>query len=200
LDARQSNKCLQIADCSPGGGLFGVYHRRLLCCILFDMNKNRIGWIAGVALFFALVTSTLTAADAPQRGQYDEDVLREARAIFNRIMSPFCPGQTLANCGSGAAEVLRSQIRQRLADGETPDEIIESIVAKYGESVRAEPPARGFARLAWIGPFALLAVGIVMVVIYLRRHTARKAARVEPRGIDPEMRARVEEELKAHRG
>jgi len=148
----------------------------------------------------AFAVGAVVTASAQQPGKYDQEVLREARGIFNRIMSPFCPGQTLSNCGSGDANLLRSQIRQRLADGETPDEIIDSIVEKYGVSVLAEPPKEGFARLAWIGPFALLAVGLVMVVVYLRRHTAREDDVEEPGEIDPDARARVEAELKTHRG
>lgn len=161
---------------------------------------NRINWALRVCLLLAGVSVIAPAADASQGPQYDQEVLREARGIFNRVMSPFCPGQTLSNCGSGAADVLRGQIRQRLADGETADEIMASLVEKYGVKVLAEPPKRGFASLVWIGPIVLLVVGAIMVVVYLRRHTAHQSQSADAGEIDPAVKARVEEELAYHRG
>lgn len=149
-----------------------------------------------VTLALQLVLCATTAAQA-ERSPYDEDVLREARQVYNQIMSPFCPGQTLANCGSGAAETLRAQIRERIAAGESVESIIQSLVEEYGEDVRAEPPKSGFASLVWLGPMFLLLAGAVVIAVYVRRNTSSGAAGAG-RG-DTEVRARVEEELKTHR-
>lgn len=161
------------------------------------MKVKRALWILVVT---AGLLSLNTAGAGQERSPHDEGVLREARHIYNQIMSPYCPGQSLANCSSGAAEVLRVRIRERLANGETSEAIIASLVDEFGESVLAEPPNRGFARLAWIGPFAILAVGVVLVLVYLRRHTARSGTTDGKGEIDPAMRARVEDELRTHRG
>jgi cytochrome c-type biogenesis protein CcmH len=151
-------------------------------------------------LLLYLVSFALGVGSAhAQRSPYDEDVLREARAVYSQIMSPYCPGQNLANCGSGAAEVLRQEIRERLAAGETQEAIIASLIERFGESVLAAPPNKGLGRLAWIGPFAILLVGAILVVVYLKRHTARETEPHETSEIDPEVRARVEAELKSHR-
>jgi cytochrome c-type biogenesis protein CcmH len=75
-----------------------------------------------------------------------------------------------------------------------------SLVEKYGVKVLAEPPKKGFASLVWIGPFVLLAVGAMMVVVYLRRHTAHQSQSADAAEIDPAVKARVEDELASHRG
>jgi cytochrome c-type biogenesis protein CcmH len=164
--------------------------------VKYILTAERALWIL---LIIAVTFAPSTGAAAPERSPHDEDVLREARNIYNQIMSPYCPGQSLANCGSGAAEVLRAQIRDRLADGDSSEEIIASLVEEFGESVMAAPPNRGFARLAWIGPFAILLAGLVLVVVYLRRHTARLEKTDGQNEIDSVLRARVEDELKTHR-
>jgi cytochrome c-type biogenesis protein CcmH len=130
-----------------------------------------------------------------ERSSYDEDVLREARQVYNQIMSPYCPGQTLANCGSGQAEILRSKIRERIAAGESVESIVQSLVDEFGEDVRAEPPKSGFASLVWLGPILLLLAGAVVIVFYVRRNTAAPDAG-KPASGDPVVRSRVEEELK----
>lgn len=63
------------------------------------------------------------------------DVTRATR-LFSSLMSPFCPGLTLANCPSVYAETLRVSVRDRLAAGEHPDSVVESLVAAFGERVR----------------------------------------------------------------
>lgn len=160
---------------------------------------NRFNLALSVFLLMTVVFAMVPDSGNAELPQYDQKVLREARSIFNRVMSPFCPGQSLANCGSGAAEVLRSEIRQRLADGETAEEIMASVVERYGVKVLAEPPKKGFASLVWIGPFALLLVGAIIIVVYVRRHTSRRGVGDEAVEIDPALKARVEEELASHR-
>jgi cytochrome c-type biogenesis protein CcmH len=161
---------------------------------------TNIGRITPIILVALTVLGTLctTASAQTARSPYDEDVLREARQVYNQIMSPFCPGQTLSNCGSGAAETLRVQIRERIAAGESVESIIESLIAQYGVEVKAEPPKSGFASLVWLGPIFLLLAGAVVIAVYVRRNTATDVgggSESDGSGV----RARVEEELKTHR-
>lgn len=157
--------------------------------------------IKPIVLLTVLTTAVQLGGAAVAIGQsmrspYDEDVLREARSVYKQIMSPFCPGQTLENCGSGAAEVLRGRIRERIAAGETADEIIQSLIEEYGEEVKAEPPKSGFASLVWLGPIFLLIAGAVVIAVYVRRNTGGVGG---AGGGDTVVRARVESELKSHR-
>jgi cytochrome c-type biogenesis protein CcmH len=57
----------------------------------------------------------------------------------------------------------------RLDSGKTPDQVIASFVAQYGESVLMEPPKHGFNWMAYIMPFAGLAVGLGIVGALMRR-------------------------------
>jgi cytochrome c-type biogenesis protein CcmH len=160
------------------------------------MTKGRLTY--PIALVFAVVVVwPVIASGQSERSPYDEDVLREARAVYKQIMSPYCPGQTLENCGSGAAEILRGKIRDRIAAGETADEIIQSLIEEFGDGVMAEPPKSGFASLVWLGPIFLLISGAFVIAVYVKRNTASgRGGALEG---DTGVRARVEEELKTHR-
>src|SRR4030095_10524043 len=61
------------------------------------------------------------------------------------LMSPACPGRTLLNCTSGQAEQWREVIRQKLAQGETKEQILQYFIALRGEEILAAPPQRGSA-------------------------------------------------------
>ena len=140
------------------------------------------------------------AAVFSQQAGYDADILKQARQIYNEIMSPYCPGKTLSNCSSGAAENLRQNIRDRLAEGETPEMIMESLVEEFGESVLASPPNEGVGRLAWLAPFVAIAFGLAVVVVVVRRYVHHTQPDGDTSAPDPGLRARVEEELKSHQG
>jgi cytochrome c-type biogenesis protein CcmH len=132
------------------------------------------------------------AALAQQPGVVDD----EARHLYMELMSPFCPGLSLAACQSSSAAELREEIRERLAAGETKQEIIDSIVERYGEGVLATPPNKGFGRFAWLAPIGVGLFGLVLVMILLRYFARARARRpAEPPAIDPAMRERIEREV-----
>lgn len=102
----------------------------------------------------------------------DSRVSAEAYRVAREIMSPFCPGMTLAECPSGKAADLRREITVRLGAGESRAVIVERLVERYGEQVRGEPAARGIALSLWIVPAV---VGLVLIGT-LRMTTGRRTA------------------------
>ena len=151
-------------------------------------------------IIITVLALMLPAAVFSQQSGYDADLLKQARQIYNEIMSPYCPGKTLSNCSSGAAELLRVNIRERLAEGEPPEMIMASLVEEFGESVRASPPNEGVGRLAWVTPFVALTFGLLVILIVVRRYLGHKKPGTQKSDPDPGLRARVEEELKTHQG
>jgi cytochrome c-type biogenesis protein CcmH len=129
--------------------------------------------------------------------RYSPEVEKEAHSIANLLMSPFCPGQSLYACRSPQAEALRNDIRERLANGEEREAIIESLVEEYGTSILAQPPHEGFARLAWWAPVLVLLLGTGVVVTVLRRYTSRPSERkaTPPGEVDPAIASRVQKDL-----
>lgn len=126
--------------------------------------------------------------------------LTRATQLYGSLMSPFCPGLTLATCPSAQAETLRVWIRTRLEEGESADAIVEALVATYGEGIRAAPRARGLGLALWLLPVASLLVGGIGLLWWLRAHaaTAREAAgqadRVPALTLTAAERARLEAE------
>ena len=126
----------------------------------------RVGfWIAPwlLAAFLLPVPSALA--------QGDEDVARRAHAFARGVMSPYCPGRSLADCPSPDAALLRQQIRMRLAAGAPEDEVLAELTRRYGDILRPIPEGT----LPWLGPIVLLAAGLgVLVVVLLRLSGGRR--------------------------
>lgn len=96
--------------------------------------------------------------------------------IASQLMCPVCTGQTVAESNSPLAQQMRDQIRERLLRGERHDQIIAYFVSQFGESVLAAPPKHGVGLALWLAPVAALAIGVFVMIRYLRRITRRPAS------------------------
>lgn len=94
-------------------------------------------------------------------------------ALYRDVMSPYCPGLTLASCPSPQADSLRKAIAVRFNGGESSEAIMTSLVAHYGPNVRGTPTLEGFGAAAFIAPILVLVGGGLIIMRWLRRNQQR---------------------------
>ena len=116
-----------------------------------------------------LVSVVVLGISALAWGQQWQDVAGE-------LMSPACPGRTLLNCTSSQAEQWRELIRQKLAKGESKEQILQYFVDISGEAILAAPPKKGFALTAWLLPLFVVINGAILILALTRRWAQRRAA------------------------
>jgi cytochrome c-type biogenesis protein CcmH len=93
---------------------------------------------------------------------------------------------------------MRHQIDTQLTAGKTNKEILASFVAQEGIKVLAEPPATGFNLAAYVMPGFALLVGFLIVGTFASRWTNKRRLTAGPATpVDPELKERIEKELKA---
>jgi cytochrome c-type biogenesis protein CcmH len=80
-----------------------------------------------------------------------------------------CQNESLASSRSGLAEDLRREVREQMKKGMTDQEIIDYLVSRYGDFVLFDPPMKSYTLLLWYGPFALLLLGLIGLVLQLRK-------------------------------
>jgi cytochrome c-type biogenesis protein CcmH len=103
-----------------------------------------------------------TGTDAPFANQQLADPALEAKArhLMGALRCIQCQGQSIADSDAPIAGAMRSEVRQRIAAGETPDAVRDWLISRYGEWVSFEPPAHGAGLILWLAPFVLLLAGI----------------------------------------
>lgn len=99
----------------------------------------------------------------------DEAVEKRMVAISEELRCLVCQNESLAGSHADLAQDLRREIRQLIRAGKTDQEILDFMVARYGDFVRYRPPVKPTTWLLWGGPFVLLAGGVVALLIFLRR-------------------------------
>lgn len=91
-------------------------------------------------------------------------------SIAGSVRCPTCAGQSVANSDAPAAESIRAQIRQDIADGRS-DDVIRARLAEgsYGEDILLNPPRSGFAALVWVIPVVVVVVAFGGLALAFRR-------------------------------
>jgi len=112
--------------------------------------------------------------------------------IEDEVVCPTCQ-VTLDQSNAPIAERMRAFIRQRIAAGDSKEEIKAELVRQFGSRVLAVPEKRGFDLLAWLLPIggALLAAGAVGALAWRWSRTPRG----DPEPLEPELERLLDEEL-----
>ena len=116
------------------------------------------------------------AVQAREAAPMAADVAIEQRmvAITEELRCLVCQNESLAGSHADLAQDLRREIRKMIAEGKSDKEILDFMVARYGDFVRYRPPVKPTTWLLWGGPFVLLAGGLIALIAFLRRR-ARSA-------------------------
>lgn len=120
------------------------------------------------------------------------------QAVAAQLRCVVCLNLSVADSPSEMASQMREIIRQRLAGGETPDQVTTYFVARYGEWILLSPTPRGFNLLVWAAPVVALCLGLLGVSLLIRRWT-RPSPRPEEPPVDPVLRERLRRELEQRR-
>lgn len=127
-----------------------------------------------ILLVFAV--AALPQAWAVQPDEILDDPVLEARAreISAELRCLVCQNQSIDDSNAPLARDLRVLVRQRLEAGDSNDEVLDYIVARYGDYVLLRPPFEPETWILWLGPFALLALvlGLLGFVAVGRRRPA----------------------------
>jgi len=98
-----------------------------------------------------------------------------------------CQNESLASSHAELAEDLRREVREQMAKGKDDKEIIDYLVARYGDFVLYKPPVKSYTMLLWFGPFALLLAGAGTLVFQLRK----RRSTVQESELSPEAQQRA---------
>lgn len=99
------------------------------------------------------------------------DPVLEKRMIglAEKLRCLVCQNESLASSHAELAEDLRREVREQMQKGMNDQEIIDYLVSRYGDFVLYDPPMKKSTLVLWFGPFALLLIGIGMLIYQLRK-------------------------------
>ena len=99
-----------------------------------------------------------------------------ARAITITLRCPVCQGESIDDSNAPISRDLRLAVRERLVAGDDDQQVIDYIVARYGEFVLFDPPVRGVNLILWLAGPAMVLIGAAVAFGTLRRGKPEAAA------------------------
>ena len=158
---------------------------------VFQTPRKLLGFLFA-AVLFALVP---LAADAGTAAPLAADPVLEERlmTLAGELRCLVCQNQTLAESNAELAVDLRNEIREQMRRGASDKDVIEYLVARYGDFVLYRPPLKRSTLLLWSGPGLLLLAGLG----FLARTLLRRRERGAPAPLTGPAQARARELLQA---
>jgi cytochrome c-type biogenesis protein CcmH len=130
---------------------------------------------------FALLIVVLMALQPALAVQPDE-ILKDAglearaRALSRELRCMVCQNQSIDDSDAPLARDLRVLVRERLTAGDSDSQVVDFLVARYGEFVLLKPRLAWHNAVLWLTPIAALLAGAVAMFVAVRRRRAAPVA------------------------
>ena len=125
----------------------------------------------------------------------DEAQEQQFRQLTEELRCPKCQNNSIADSNSMIATDLRQKVYELMQEGKSQKEIVDYMVARYGNFILYDPPLMASTLILWLGPLLVIVIGVVTVVVRSRRHAP--APLQQPEGtLSAEEQARLSALLK----
>ncbi|MBB5321234.1 cytochrome c-type biogenesis protein [Marinobacter oulmenensis] len=147
----------------------------------------RVLWaLLAIAVWFA------TPVQAEVADVYDFSSRSEEQRfqqLISELRCPKCQNQNIADSNAPISEDMRNEVYRMMQDGASNEEIVDALVARFGEFIQYKPPVDQRTILLWAFP-AIAAIGGFLIVVGVVWRTRRREAREQ--GLTDEDRSRAE--------
>jgi cytochrome c-type biogenesis protein CcmH len=126
----------------------------------------------------------------------DPEIEKRMTTLSEDLRCLVCQNETIAASRADFANDLRREIREQMQAKKSDKEIVDFLVARYGDFVLYRPPVKSTTLLLWFGPFIFLLGGAIALLVYLKQ---RRKQIQEPQLSDQELK-HTEDLLKERKG
>jgi cytochrome c-type biogenesis protein CcmH len=144
--------------------------------------------LAPIALLIALTAAGTALAVQPDEVLKDPTLELRARNLSSELRCMVCQNQSIDDSEAPLARDLRLLVRERLTKGDSNQQVLDFLVARYGEFVLLKPRLEWHTLLLWGLPPATLIAGVVGLFLMARR---RKETSLDPEALSTEERRRL---------
>ena len=125
-----------------------------------------------LAILAVLATLSPAFALSPDELLKDPALEKRARTISAELRCLVCQNQSIDDSDAPLAKDLRTLVREQLVQGKSDEEVLDFVVARYGEFVLLKPPLTAATVLLWATPFVVLLLAGAMLLTRRKRIAA----------------------------
>jgi cytochrome c-type biogenesis protein CcmH len=137
---------------------------------------SAVKYLQALLLLVALLAPAASWAVEPDEMLSDPTLEARARALSKELRCMVCQNESIDDSGAPLAHDLRVLVRERIKAGDSDQQVLDFLVARYGEFVLLRPPLSWHTVALWGLPPAILFAGLAMILMDLRRRRSGRAA------------------------
>ncbi|MFZ1851754.1 MAG: cytochrome c-type biogenesis protein [Nitrosomonas sp.] len=136
---------------------------------MFKNDRLKVsGLLVSVLLIVMLIPSLVWAKEALPVAE-DLEVEKRMLAITMDLRCLVCQNESIADSRADFSNDMRREIRQKIKENKSDEEIIQFLVDRYGDFVLYNPPMKPTTLLLWFGPILLFVIGFISLLTFLKR-------------------------------
>ena len=101
---------------------------------------------------------------------------KRVMALSSELRCLVCQGQSLAESHADFAADMRKKILELMQDGKTDQQVVDFLVARYGDFIRFRPPVKATTVLLWLGPAILVLLALSVLTLTIKKRQQRSAS------------------------
>lgn len=140
--------------------------KQLICMRVDSLKRCLMVIILSLTAFQGYANEAPPVADDPELESRLNNLAENLRCLV-------CQNETLAASHADFAKDMRREIREQMRMNKSDEEIVDFLVARYGDFILFNPPFKSITWLLWLGPFTLFLGGGSALIFYLRRRRIR---------------------------
>lgn len=143
------------------------------------------------------LTAVLSAQSVELRSFKSAEEEARFKALSEELRCLVCQNQSLADSDAELARDLRREVHEMIDAGKSDEQILDFLVARYGDFVLYRPPLNASTLLLWIGPFVVLLGALIALIISIRKRAREESTDAD--NLDEAKRKQVRALLDKHR-
>ena len=143
------------------------------------------------------LTAVFSAQSVELRSFKSAEEEARFKALSEELRCLVCQNQSLADSDAELARDLRREVHEMIDAGKSDEQILDFLVARYGDFVLYRPPLNASTLLLWIGPFVVLLGALIALIISVRKRAREESTDAD--NLDEAKRKQVRALLDKHR-
>jgi len=125
---------------------------------------------------FATLAFSLTASATIEVYEFETlDQEQQFKDLSNTLRCPKCQNNTIGDSNAELAQDLRQKVYEMTKEGQSEQEIIDYMIARYGNFVTYNPPLTLATAILWVGPFSVIIIGFGLIALRSRKNKSKVA-------------------------
>jgi cytochrome c-type biogenesis protein CcmH len=146
-------------------------------------------WLVALASSFVVAFAVNATIEIHEFDSLEQE--NQFKELSHTLRCPKCQNNTIGDSNAELAQDLRQKVYEMTKEGKSKQEIVDYMIARYGNFVTYNPPLTLATSILWLGPLFVIVFGFGLIVVRSRNNRVQKAQQSEQWSDDKEAKLKA---------